>query len=182
VHAQLEAIVSDFESAGTRVHALDRGLAAEVWHRRPSAGPWSAAECVAHLNLTAEAMLPRFRTGLDEARRLGQAAPAVYRRDLMGWMIWRSLKPGGGMKTRTAASFVPSADRSPRELLADFDRLQADLIAVTRQSDGLPLQLVKVPSPFNERARYNLYSALTITAIHELRHLLQAERAAGAAP
>ncbi|HYN08316.1 MAG TPA: DinB family protein [Vicinamibacterales bacterium] len=176
MHAQLEAIVSDFRSAGTRVHALDRRLSPEAWLRRPSAESWSAAECVAHLNLTAEAMLPRFRTGLEEARRLGQPAPNVYRRDFVGWLIWKSLKPGGRMKTKTVASFVPTGDRAPREILADFDRLQADLIAVTRQSEGLPLHRVKMPSPFNERARYNLYSALTITAIHEHRHLLQAER------
>lgn len=123
-------------------------------------------------------MLPPFRTALDEARRLGPPAPSAYRRDFMGWLIWKSLKPGGRMKTTTVPSFVPMGDRAPREILADFDRLQENLIAVTRQSDGLPLHRVKMASPFSERVRYKLYSALTITAVHEHRHLLQAERAA----
>jgi DinB superfamily len=179
VHPQLEAVAAELEAARARVHAIDRRLSSEAWQRRPSAGQWSAAECVVHLNLTAEAMLPRFRAGLEEARRIGQVTPARYRRDVVGWLIWKSVQPGGRIKTKTVASFVPTADRPPREIIAGFDRLHEDLIEVTRQSDGLAVDRVKVQSPFNERVRYNLYSALTITATHDHRHLLQAERAAG---
>jgi hypothetical protein len=37
---------------------------------------------------------------------------------------------------------------------------------------------VRITSPFNERVRYNVYSALTILAVHQHRHLWQAEQAA----
>lgn len=178
MHPQLEAIVADFEAARTRLHALDRRLTPDGWLRRPSAEQWSPVECVAHLNLTAEAMLPRIRAGVEQARRLG-LAPARYRRDLMGWLIWKSQTPGSRIKIKTQPSFVPTGDRPPSEIVASFDRLHADLIDLTRQCDGVAIDRVKIASPFNEKARYNIYSALTITATHDHRHLLQAERTSG---
>ena len=177
MHPQLEAIATDFETAKTRVKALDGRLTPEAWRRRPSAEQWSPAECIAHLNLTAEAMLPRMRAALEQARRLGPA-PERYRRDLMGWLIWKSQTPGSRIKIKTQPSFVPFRDRLPAEILASFDRLHTDLIALTRECDGVPIDRVKIASPFNEKARYNLYAALSITATHDFRHLWQAERAA----
>jgi hypothetical protein len=167
VHPQLEAIAADVEAATTRLHALEGRLSDEAWRRRPAAESWSPAECVAHLNLTTQAMLPRFRAALDEARRLGRSTGGRYRRDLFGWLIARSLKP------------VPAGSQPAPELIADFDRLHRDLLALIREADGLPLDRVKMTSPFNERVKYNLYSALAINAVHDHRHLLQAERAAG---
>ena len=178
---QLETVIAEFDAARARLHALERRLPQEAWPRRPSPEEWSPAECVEHLNLTAEAMLPQFRAALETARRLGPVSQARYRRDLVGWLIWRSLQPGGRFKAKTIASFVPTADRSALEIITRFDRLQEDLTEVTRQCDGLPVDRVKIQSPFNQRVRYSLYAALTITATHEHRHLLQAERAAGLA-
>jgi hypothetical protein len=178
VHPQLEAIVADFETAKTRVKALDGRLTPDAWRRRPSAEQWSPAECIAHLNLTAQAMLPRMRAALEQARRLGPAT-GQYRRDLMGWLIWKSQTPESRIKIKTPPSFVPASDRAPGEIVASFDRLHADLIDLTRHCEGLAIDRVKIVSPFNEKARYNLYSALTITATHDFRHLRQAERAAG---
>jgi hypothetical protein len=179
VHPQLEAIAADVEAATTRLHALEGRLSDEAWRRRPAAESWSPAECVAHLNLTTQAMLPRFRAALDEARRLGRSTGGRYRRDLFGWLIARSLKPGNRLKTKTVAAFVPAGSQPAPELIADFDRLHRDLLALIREADGLPLDRVKMTSPFNERVKYNLYSALAINAVHDHRHLLQAERAAG---
>jgi hypothetical protein len=44
------------------------------------------------------------------------------------------------------------------------------------QADGLPLTAVRVTSPFNPRARHNLYACFTILPRHQHRHLWQAER------
>ena len=178
MHAQLETIVADIESATTRLHALSRRLSPDAWALRPSAEQWSPGESLAHLNLTSEAMLPLFRAALDEARRLGQKGGGAYRRDPIGWMIWKSLTPGNRMKTKTIAAFVPTGKRPAVDLIADFDRLHRELVALIRQADGLPIDRVKIVSPFNARARYNLYAALTINTTHDHRHLLQAERAA----
>lgn len=177
MHQQLEEIVAEFESASVRLRELGRRLAPTQWSRRPAPESWSPAESVAHLNLTAIAMVPLIRQGLEEARRLQRSPGARYRRDIVGWLLWRSISTPGRFKAKTTPAFVPSGDRPVEEITAEFDRLQADQIAVTRQAEGLPIDRVKIVSPFNARVRYNVFSALSILSRHQHRHLWQAEQA-----
>jgi len=177
MQAQLAALDAEFDSALGRLRHLRRDVPVSAWSRRPEPGRWSPGECVAHLNLTSAAMIPLLRTGLDEARRSGLAAPPRYHRDLWGWLIWKSSGPSARFKTKTITAFVPSADRPPDELVAEFERLQAEQMACVREADGLPLHRVKIVSPFDARVRYNLFSALSILARHQHRHLRQAELA-----
>jgi hypothetical protein len=83
----------------------------------------------------------------------------------------------GRFKLKTTAPFVPSGDRSAGELAAEFERLQAEQIALTRASDGLPIDRVKIVSPFDARLRYSIFAALSILPRHQHRHLWQAEQA-----
>jgi hypothetical protein len=122
-------------------------------------------------------MLPLIRNGFEEARRLQRSPGTRYRRDIVGWLLWRSISTPGRFKARTILAFVPSGDRPAEEIMAEFDRLQADQIAVTRQAEGLPIDRVKIVSPFNARVRYNVFSALSILSRHQHRHLWQAEQA-----
>lgn len=181
MHPALQTLVDQFDAAQRRLHQLRGDFADELWARRPPAGGWSAAECVAHLNLTAEAYLPLLDRALDEARSLGGGMPRRLRKDFFGWLIWKSSAPTGGMKVSTTPSFVPAADLPIDELVADFDRLQREQVERTRAADGLPIHRVKITSVFNERVRYSTYSALSILAVHQHRHLAQAERALAAA-
>jgi hypothetical protein len=175
MHPQLAALAADFDSASHRLDALEQGLTADQWARRPADGGWSAVECIQHLNLTADATLPRVSVAIAQA---GPVAPDHhYRRDLWGWVIWRSLRQPGRFKTKTAPAFVPDAGRPLPAILADFRRLQTGHLTCVGEAEGRALDAVRVVSPFNERVRYNAYAALTILAVHQHRHLWQAERA-----
>ena len=66
----------------------------------------------------------------------------------------------------------------PEEILAEFARLQSEVIACVREADQLPIDRVRLRSPYNARVRCNLYAALTLIPRHQQRHVLQAERAA----
>jgi hypothetical protein len=81
-------------------------------------------------------------------------------------------------RVKTTPAFVPKPGRSRTEILSDFVRLQAELISLVRSADGLPIDDVKIVSPFGGRMKYNAYSALVIVARHQHRHLEQAEEAA----
>ena len=177
MHPDLAAVAADFESASQRLDALERALSSEQWTRRPEAHGWSAIECIQHLNLTADATLPRVRAGIAEARRAGTAAPRRYRRDVFGWLLWRGLRKPGRFKTKTPPAFVPGAHLPVAGILEMFRRLQDDHLACVRDSEGLAIDRVRMASPFNERVRYSVYSALTILAVHQHRHLWQAEQA-----
>lgn len=177
MHPQLQALVDDFNSARERLHRLQATVPVEKWGQRPSEGSWSVAECVAHLNLTAEAYVGRLRDAIARGRSAGGSPPAHYRRDLFGWLVWRAVRPETKAKIKTTAAFVGAADTPPAQLVADFDRYQDEMIGLLRQGDGLPLHKLKVVSPFGPRLRYSVYSTFTILTAHEHRHLQQAERA-----
>jgi hypothetical protein len=178
MHPQLQALIDDFGSARERLHRLQAAVPAERWAQRPAEGSWSVAENVAHLNLTSHAYVGPLREALAQGRAAGGgSAPAHYRRDLLGWMVWRAVRPETRMKVKTSASFVPTASASAAELIAEFDRLQDEQMELVRQADGLPLQKLKIVSPFGPGFKYNVYSAFTILPAHQHRHLQQAERA-----
>ena len=89
------------------------------------------------------------------------------------------MSPSRGLKTNTIPAFVPTKAEPPERLIGEFDRLQNELLSCVEAADGLPIDRVKVTSPFDARVRYNLYAVLTLVPRHQHRHLVQAERAAG---
>jgi len=175
----LTALIGDLQSAHDRLRGLHATLSCDAWHRRPSMTAWSPSDCVAHLNLTSEALLPRLRAGIAQAAERRRGAATRHRRDLVGWFMWKVLSPSIRLRTKTRAAFVPSGEKPPDALVADFERLQSEVIGCVSAAVGLPIDHVKLVSPFDARVRYNLYAALTLVPRHQHRHLLQAERAAG---
>ena len=85
-------------------------------------------------------------------------------------------------RVKTTPDFVPKIVTPRVETVAEFDRLQAELVAITRRADGLPLGEMKIISPFGGKISYNFYSALRILPRHQERHLGQAEEAASGGP
>lgn len=174
MHPQLEEIVEEFRGASSKLDSLCSSLTMEQWARRPVPQRWSPAECVAHLNLTGEAFLPRIHEALADA--LPADGQPRYRRDLFGWLLWKTLPPPVRFRTKTAAPFVPKADDDPDTIIARFHDLQREQIELVRKCDGFRIDRVKIASPFDARVRYNLFSALSILPRHQQRHLWQAER------
>jgi len=176
MHPQLQSVTDEFTAAQDRLHCLAASVPEEWWARRADPARWSVGECVAHLNLTAEAFLPLLRRGIAEGIARGRTAPTRFRRDPTGWLLWRMAGPPVRHRVRTTAPFIPSGSEPRHLTLAEFDRLQVDQIGCVADAEGLPLTLIRVTSPFDARVRYNLYSCLTILPRHQHRHLWQAER------
>jgi hypothetical protein len=179
--SQLNEIVAQFERAQERLHRVVNAVPAERWDVRADATRWSVAECVAHLNLTGRGYIPLLANALAEARALGEPAPPRYRRDPAGWLVSLFVGPtprlgrGALGRARTIPAFVPSGELPRSMVLAEFDRLQGEQIALTRAAEGLPLHRVRITSPFNSRLRYNVYAALVLLPRHQERHINQAE-------
>jgi hypothetical protein len=176
MHPQLKEIEGELESATARVEQLGEQWSEESWRKRPADGGWSAVECIAHLNLTSRSYLPLLDEALASRGQQG-ATPARMRKDLIGWLIWKAVRPDTKMKAKTAPAFVPQADGTVASVLSDFRDLQGALIERLRAADGRPLHRIKVASPFNDRVRYSVYSGFSILSAHEHRHIDQAERA-----
>ncbi len=174
MHPQLQLIIDEFHSATGRLNKLVHGLPEEKWKMRAQAQRWSVAECVAHLNLTGAGFLPPLRQALASGH--GGTAPARYRRDPLGWFLWRMMKPPVRLRVPSAPMFIPQALAPMEDVLAEFHRMQSQLIAVVESGEGVALQKLRIRSPFDQRASYNVFAAFGILARHEHRHLLQAEK------
>jgi hypothetical protein len=135
---------------------------------------------VAHLNLTSITALPLIRDGLRDAGKHANRSPSSHRRDVVGWLIWKLIAPSTGLRMQTIPAWVPSAGESPETVMADFARLQSEIIACVREANLLPIDRVTLRSPFDPRVTFNLYAALTLIPRHQQRHVLQAEQAADA--
>ena len=181
---QLRAVTDSLESAQSRLRRLADKISDKDWKKRPGPDRWSAAECVDHLNLPSKAYVPLLRDAVSRARKSSKPPRKHYRRDPLGWLFSMMIGPIRGLgklhmpRVKTSPPFVPKPGRSKSEILSDFVRLQAELSALIRSGDGLPLDDVKIVSPFGGRMKYSAYSALIIVARHQNRHIDQAEAAA----
>lgn len=180
MHPQIDEIIREFNTATERLDALVTNVPALRWQERPDPMRWSVAECIEHVNITSRKYLPLLDKALDDARRVGSGPPRRYRRDFIGWLLWKTMGPPVRQRVKTTAEFVPVGGKTPAELVAEFKELQREQIARSEAFDGLPLHKVRIPSPFNERVMYNAYSCLTILPRHQHRHLWQAEQVATA--
>jgi hypothetical protein len=184
VQTQHRAISDSLESAQSRMRRHSDKHSDADWSKRPGPNRWSAAECVEHLNLTSKAYVPLLRDAIARAKKIGGAPRKHYRRDPFGWFLSTMIGPLRHLgkfrigRIKTTPKFVPRAERSRSEILSDFVRLQGELAALIRSGDQLPLDQVKIVSPFGERMKYSAYSALVIVARHQHRHLQQAEESA----
>ena len=181
---QLAEIVQSLESAQSHLRRFTDKLPESNWSRKPAPNEWSAAECVEHLNLTSRAYIPLLRDAVASAGEARHSPTKHYRHDALGWFLSKMVEPLRHLgkfrfiRVKTTPAFVPKAGRSRTEVLSDFVRLQTDLISLVRSADGLPIDDVKIVSPFGGRMKYGAYSAMVIVARHQHRHLEQAEEAA----
>jgi hypothetical protein len=177
---QLSDIIDQLEQAQAHLDKVGETIPDDRWNVRNDPARWSVAECVAHLNLTSAAYVPRIRKAIEEARQL-PPFKGTYHRDFIGWLfaVMTGPLPKIGKKrigrVKTTAPFVPTGNH-PRQLtLAEFKRLQLELIGMVRESSGLAIDKTRIRSPFGEKIGYNTYSTFLILPAHQERHLQQAE-------
>lgn len=179
---QLDSAAREFAVVRQRFGALLTQLDAESWLARPVASQWSVGDCIAHLNLTSEAMVPRVRAAFEEAKKLPPLGTRAYASSTLGWILARTVGPAPRVlgiplgRVRTPTAFEPLSRQPMNETVTAFRRWRDDEEALLREAAGLPIDRVRIESPFRERAFYDGWSSLLILARHELRHLVQAER------
>jgi len=181
MHSQIAGIVNAFGHAQERLDRLVDLIPEERWAVRNDPARWSAGECIAHLNLTNAAYVPRIRKALEEARKLPRVVGGSYKRDMFGKLFAMMVGPLPKLgkarvgRVKTTAGFIPSGSFPKQQTLAEFKRLQLELVGMVKESDGLAIDKVSIASPFGEKIHYNVYSTYVILPRHEERHIQQAE-------
>jgi hypothetical protein len=173
----LEDVEAELSEATSRAWQLVRSTDGRLFTVRPTAQDWSAAECLAHLSLSSEEFLPIIQKAIHEAREKGLTSNRKPAMDVVGRTFRWFLEPPIRKRVKTAGRFVPRSARAKAEAFGEFAALQSKLVDALHAAEGLDLRKIKIPSPFDRRVKYNLYSAFRILVAHQRRHLWQAEQA-----
>lgn len=173
----LAELLEQLQENTASAHTLWQAHSAEVLARRPAPSRWSAVECLVHLNLTNRAFLPRIASALSDlgSRHLHSSGP--FRMSWNARLLTYWLEPPSRLHLPTTKPFLPEHNLEPSSVAAEFRSLVEQIAALLRSAEGLALDQVEIHSPFAEKMKYSLYSALVIIPTHNRRHLWQAGRA-----
>lgn len=148
--------------------------------KRPMPEAWSIAECLTHLNISVDAYFPIWDRELDRARRGNRIAEGFYRLDFWGRVLIWSLEPPPRFRMKAPKNIQPVKVGPTEEIFPGFLARQCQVMDTVEKARGLCIDKIKIASPVDARIRYSIWSSFCLTASHERRHLLQAERAAQA--
>jgi hypothetical protein len=178
---QIAEVRRGLENAEAGIVRLADSVRDDVWSRRPPGGGWSPAECVTHLTMTTDSYLKLL---LDAQGRVphGAVFPEKYTRGVGAALLEWILEPPYRAKAKTIAAFVPNSSAPKAETVDAFRKSQRALYDWMASAASVPLNSIRVTSPFNASLRYNAYAALRVIAAHQRRHLWQAERASNGIP
>ena len=173
---EIDAFRVEFERLSAEADALVTPLSEPQFHWQPSAGAWSVAQCIEHLNVVARLYLPKLDEGIADAIRRGLYAAGPFTYNWFGRFFVQAMEPPAKMKTKTPAAFLPGPQRSRHEIMAAFRAYQVQFIDRLRQANGLDLSRARVMSPASRLIRLPLGSGFALMAAHERRHLWQARQ------
>jgi len=173
---QLALVKQDLLYARERARAVCKGLDPHTWTARPEANQWAIGECITHLNITSERFIPLLDDAIRDGRARKLEGKGPYGKGLIGWALLRFLEPPYKIKTKTASAFIPVSVDPMADTLERFDYLQQEVQVRVDRCAGLALDQLRLVSPLDARVKYNLYAAFCLLAVHQRRHLFQAEQ------
>jgi len=168
----LAQLSRELDECSVRVERIVTQAADALWTPPPKPG-WSVGQCIAHLTRTAEEWVARLGSALADA----PPGTPPYKPALAGRLLTWFLEPPCRMKAKAVPIFIPRQRKPPApELINEFMSAQQAVQRMLQLANGKAIDRVIIPSPVNERMKYDVYSAFRIIAAHERRHLWQSER------
>jgi len=173
----IEEIVNELEEVTRRTRGLFGNLSTEQLNWKPTTGSWSIAQCLDHLITINQLYFP-----LLQSMRTGRVTPTFAERyspmsGFFGKVLIRTLSPEYSKKTETSQKAEPWMSEIDRGIIDRFAEHQATLMEhLQRMPPSLDRSRTVITSPLLRWVTYSLDDCLTILAVHEKRHLLQAKR------
>lgn len=179
---QIDALLAALRETTRRAETLFAGKSAEQLSASPGGKGWSAAQCLAHLNLTNRAYLPLIDACLEELKRQNLQGDGPFKMTWNARLLNWWLEPPSRLRLPTAPFAEPAGQLIPSQVLAEFDQVNEQVARQLDASHGYALDRVEMVSPFSKGMQYNVYSAFVLIPTHNRRHLWQASRALPSTP
>jgi hypothetical protein len=173
----LDDLEAQFKTIGNRFQALATSSGRELCNASTGAGSWSVAQCLQHLNLSADAYFPIWQQVIAAAGPRKAELNAPYRTDFWGRFLSWILEPPARIRSRTVAHLEPVACDDVMQNLSGFLERQERILAALHRCRGRAIDQVKMASPVDSRIHYSIWSSFLVNAAHQRRHLWQAEQA-----
>jgi hypothetical protein len=158
-------------------------LPIERLNKKQNPDTWSATECFQHLLFTNEGYLKHFNEVVSRSqdankiKTFNHSVNHPFKHSLWGKFILYFVKPTTKMKSKTTKPFNPALCKVDKDVVRKYLEQNNQLIDAISKMKNLNLQNIKMPSPINEKIKYNLGDAIKILVMHDQRHIQQAERA-----
>ena len=125
----LEESEEQFANICWRFQTLVASSGAELCGRRPAPESWSAAECLQHLSLSADAYFPVWQQVIATAGPRKAEMNAPYAIDFWGRFLCWILEPPARIRSKTPVPFQPSDCGEIDDVLDGFLDRQERIVA-----------------------------------------------------
>jgi hypothetical protein len=167
-------VINAFSATESKLSSLEQRLTPARWTQSPTTGGWSPLQNIEHLNLISKEFLKRFEIASSQ---LASKKGGSLKMELIGKLLTRALSSKGRMlKMKSPPHFVPQNVTDASSVLSTFHQNQQDLLSFIRSNANASIDSVKITSPFDERFKYSIFSALNILSAEQERHFRQIER------
>ena len=172
---EIRDYLRQFQEAIEGAQHLVEGLSPEQLEWKEGPDRWSIAECLSHLNVTADQYYPAIDRSMRRARERELLGKGPFRHGFLMNRFIAMLEPPPGRSFKAPRNFKPRARNLANEIGIFFAHQDAIMKRV-RQADGLDLARVKLVSPVSRWLRMSLGQCFALLAAHQRRHLWQSAR------
>jgi hypothetical protein len=173
---EMKPLTSELDEIRRRAEALVNSLGGDQIVQRPDPAKWSVAECLAHLNVTANVVQPLIAKAIERGKKAELFGTGPFPLGLRGrLLIWIATPPPKFRMPAPKAVAPPVYIAHPAQLLPEFLKLQDEWQRLWNEAAGLDMARINIGrrlSPFC----CHLSAVFPWMMAHQQRHLLQAEK------
>lgn len=147
----------------------------EQLNAKPSAGEWSALECIEHLNLFGDYYIPELKERIQSSNTEQET---YFKSGWIGNYFAESMKPSSDMTNmKTFKNRDPGGSELDYTTLDRFVDQQNEILEILERSRSVSLNKICIPISISRWIRFKLGDVLRVVLYHNQRHLVQADHA-----
>ena len=173
---EMKPLTAELDDIRRRAEALVRDVDAGQLTQRPDPAKWSIAECLAHLNVSANVVQPMIAKAIERGKKDKVVGTGPFSLGFRGRLLIWIATPPPKFRIRAPKSVAPPVTiANPTQLLPEFLKLQDEWLRLRNDAEGLDMARINIArhlSPFH----CHLSAVFPWMMAHQRRHLLQAEK------